>query len=154
MFYWWNYSCPPKIPIWQAGSLWVYVTLECERHWVVLWLCSAFPQPNFSFLPFVVNYVVLRWTKKDLSTPYWGSSQWSSGVRWNLLCSSLQPKDFVRILALWVVRSKHAFLLFSKIRPVISVDKLCDHMENFEIIKLLRRKALISKNSLHRNRNI
>lgn len=43
-----------------------------------------------------------------------------------------------------VVRCKHAFLLASRVRPVVSVDKLCSHTESLEIIELLRRKRLIN----------
>ena len=42
-----------------------------------------------------------------------------------------------------MVRSKLAFLLVSRVRPMVSVDKLCDDMGSFEIIELLRRKVLI-----------
>ena len=68
---------------------------------------------------------------------------WHSGLS--------NPENFVGILTLFTsrvntggVRSRHAFLLVSRIRPMVSVDKLCDDMGSFEIIELLRKKLHIN----------
>lgn len=147
MSYWWNYNCAQRIQIWQAGLLWVYVALEREWHWVVLsvwWFSSA---QFFFLLPFVINDDIVRsTTKKSLSTL---SLRQPSMIIWCWQGSTMQVVPTLRtwleyVWMPWAISSKHAFLLVSRIRPGVSADTFCDHMESFEIIKLLRRKGLIN----------
>ena len=89
--YWWDCSCARIIHSWQPALLWVRVTLEHEWHGVICCLCGAFPHGKFFFpLPCVINYDRLKSTKRNLSTPSWGSLQWSSGAGWDLPCRFLQ----------------------------------------------------------------